>query len=103
MGADVRAGGEGVGELELLGVEHLAGDGEEARVVGALLEVQDDGPGIPPEEREKIFRPFYQARNNRTGTGIGIGLNLCRTLVDLLNGSIRADGRHDRPFGPRSL
>ncbi len=66
---------------------------------GALLEVQDDGPGIPPEEREKIFRPFYQARNNRTGTGIGIGLNLCRTLVDLLNGSIRADGRHDGRSG----
>ena len=46
MGADVRAGGEGVGELELLGVEHLAGDGEEARVVGALeavLAVADDG------------------------------------------------------------
>ena len=62
---------------------------------GVLLEVQDDGPGIPEAEREKIFRPFYQAQNNNTGAGIGIGLNLCKVLIDLLKGSIRADSRPD--------
>lgn len=69
---------------------------------GALLEVEDDGPGIPEEEQEKIFRAFYQANGNRTGKGIGIGLNLCRTLIGLLNGSItvsdRRDGRHGALF-----
>ena len=66
---------------------------------GVLIEVIDDGPGVPAEEREKIFRPFYQARNNSTGTGIGIGLNLCKTLTDLLKGTIKADARSDGKSG----
>ena len=55
------------------------------------IRVEDNGVGIPEEEREKIFRRFYQSRNgdgNRTGTGIG--LSLAKDFVDLMGGSIVA-------------
>jgi two-component system sensor histidine kinase TctE len=46
----------------------------------ALLEVEDDGSGIPPEERDKVFQRFY--RRNVQGSGAGLGLaivgEICR-------------------------
>ncbi|MCY1423107.1 Sensor histidine kinase ResE [compost metagenome] len=46
----------------------------------ALLEVEDDGSGIPPEERDKVFQRFY--RRNAQGSGAGLGLaivgEICR-------------------------
>jgi PAS domain S-box-containing protein len=50
------------------------------------LDVEDDGPGIPPEARERIFEPFFTTRSR--GTGLGLAL-VQRTLVDL-GGSIEA-------------
>jgi two-component system, OmpR family, osmolarity sensor histidine kinase EnvZ len=52
---------------------------------GAAVEVtiDDDGPGIPPEQREEVFRPFYrldQSRNSETG-GIGLGLTIARDVM----------------------
>jgi two-component system osmolarity sensor histidine kinase EnvZ len=47
------------------------------------VEVDDDGPGIPPAERENVFRPFYrldQARNTATG-GSGLGLAIARDIA----------------------
>jgi signal transduction histidine kinase len=42
-----------------------------------VLEVEDDGPGVPPELSDKIFDPFFTSRE----LGIGIGLALCRRIV----------------------
>jgi signal transduction histidine kinase len=45
--------------------------------------VDDNGPGIPPEEREKVFAPFYRlerSRNRETG-GVGLGLSVARTVA----------------------
>ncbi|GAA0878523.1 hybrid sensor histidine kinase/response regulator transcription factor [Algoriphagus jejuensis] len=54
-----------------------------------LVEVSDDGVGIPAESMEKIFSRFYQAPNNRIqNTGSGIGLSLVRDLVKLHKGEI---------------
>lgn len=57
-----------------------------------ILEVEDDGPGIPPEEREKVFERFY--RRNPGGTGAGLGLaivgEICRAhraRISLLDGA----------------
>lgn len=44
------------------------------RVIGRTLEVEDDGPGIPPEERERVFEPFYRLRPQSKGSGLGLNL-----------------------------
>jgi PAS domain S-box-containing protein len=41
---------------------------------GALLIVEDDGPGVPPDDRELIFEPFRQARGSGGGSGVGLAL-----------------------------
>lgn len=56
---------------------------------GALIEVIDNGPGIPAEIRDKVFVPFF---TTRTG-GTGIGLALSRQLVQLNGGKIGVDSR----------
>ncbi|HLD65810.1 MAG TPA: sensor histidine kinase, partial [Pseudomonas sp.] len=42
----------------------------------AVLEVEDDGPGIPPEERERVFERFYRSSVRRSVQGNGAGLGL---------------------------
>jgi signal transduction histidine kinase len=52
--------------------------------------VEDDGPGIPENERERIFDPFYRldrSRDRATG-GFGLGLSIAQKAVALHNGSI---------------
>ena len=50
---------------------------------GARLLVEDRGPGVPEEERERIFEPFYRPAGMREGTdgGIGLGLALVRQIA----------------------
>ena len=51
---------------------------------GINISFQDKGLGIPKAEQEDIFTPFYRASNTRsTTTGHGIGLSLCRRIVQL--------------------
>jgi signal transduction histidine kinase len=42
----------------------------------AILSVRDNGPGVPPEIRDKIFEPFFTTRRDQGGTGLGLAL--CR-------------------------
>ncbi len=54
------------------------------------IRVDDDGPGIPDEEKEKAFDPFYRldvARGSDSG-GFGLGLSIARGIVDLHRGRI---------------
>jgi len=56
-----------------------------AGLVGEAIEitVDDDGPGIPPDQREDVFKPFFRlegSRNPRTG-GTGLGLTIARDVV----------------------
>lgn len=53
--------------------------------------VKDEGEGIHFDEKEKIFERFYQAKNNTTIGGIGIGLSLSREFAELLNGSLNVE------------
>jgi signal transduction histidine kinase len=56
------------------------------RVTDGGFEVQDDGPGIPHEERELVFEPFYRLRPSSAGSGLG--LNLVREVVARHDGHV---------------
>ena len=58
----------------------------------ARLSVSDDGPGIPPEERERIFERFYRADRARSGQGAGLGLAIARWIAEQHRGRILAGG-----------
>jgi two-component system osmolarity sensor histidine kinase EnvZ len=62
-----------------------------AKQNGALtIAVEDDGPGIPEEEREQVFRPFYRldhARNQDSGS-TGLGLAIARDIARIHGGDI---------------
>jgi signal transduction histidine kinase len=52
------------------------------------LWVQDNGPGIPQDECEKVFRPFYRLDASRGTPGNGLGLNLVAAIADRHGGSV---------------
>jgi two-component system sensor histidine kinase KdpD len=53
----------------------------------------DRGPGIPPGEEERIFGKF--ARGDTTGSSVGLGLTICRTIIAAHGGEIWAEHRPD--------
>ncbi|HEG4394408.1 TPA: envelope stress sensor histidine kinase CpxA [Morganella morganii] len=65
---------------------------------GISIVVDDDGPGVSPEDREHIFRPFYrtdEARDRESG-GTGLGLAIVSTAISQHNGKVTAN---DSPLG----
>jgi signal transduction histidine kinase len=57
-----------------------------------VIRVRDEGPGIPPEELERVFEPFYRvesSRNRDTG-GTGLGLSIARDVAQAHGGSLVA-------------
>jgi signal transduction histidine kinase len=76
-------------------VAHLSVDTTAEQVT---LTVDDEGPGIPSEQRESILEPFVRledSRNRRTG-GAGLGLAVARSLVEAHHGTISIS---DAPAG----
>jgi len=55
------------------------------------IAVQDQGPGIEPEQREGMFERFYQPFPGDTRTGLGLGLFVCRQIAELHGGGVCAD------------
>ncbi len=56
----------------------------------ATVTVEDDGPGLPPDEVERVFEPFYRvedSRNRETG-GTGLGLPICRNILRAHGGDV---------------
>lgn len=54
----------------------------------AVLRVQDDGPGIPEAERDKVFLRFYRILGQRDSEGSGLGLSIVREISEAHGGSI---------------
>jgi signal transduction histidine kinase len=55
----------------------------------ARIEVDDTGPGVPPGMRERIFEPFVTTKD--VGEGTGLGLAVCRGVVEAAGGTIAVD------------
>jgi K+-sensing histidine kinase KdpD len=62
-----------------------------------VVEVLDEGEGIPPADLERVFEKFYRVRGgDRQRAGSGLGLAICRRFVQAMGGSIVAANREDR-------
>lgn len=68
---------------------------------GFIIEVRDEGPGIPDSEREKVFEPFYRiaSAHEIDHTGMGLGLAIARTIILAHGGTIELKDRE--PHGLR--
>jgi signal transduction histidine kinase len=61
----------------------------------AIIEIEDDGPGVQPEEIERLFEPFYRhepSRSRETG-GIGLGLAVVRSIARAHGGDVTLQNR----------
>lgn len=56
---------------------------------GLLVTISDSGPGVAPENRERIFESFYTTKGN----GLGIGLPICRSIINAHAGRLWVDAR----------
>lgn len=70
-------------------IEHGGGNGTITIAIDGTggVEVRDEGPGIPAEEHENVFEPFYRLQPQSRGAGLG--LNLARQIALLHDGTIR--------------
>jgi signal transduction histidine kinase len=77
-----------------------------------MFEVEDEGPGIPPEDMGHIFEDFFRASNVGESGGAGLGLSIAKKIVDAHEGDILVknlyypDGRTGTSFTviiPRNL
>jgi two-component system phosphate regulon sensor histidine kinase PhoR len=76
--------GGGKGEVRV----ELGRDGSDA-----VIQVSDEGPGIPPQELDRVFHRFYRVDRSRSQPGTGLGLAIAKHLVVLHGGAIRAFNR----------
>lgn len=83
---NARKHGRGVVTVEI-GRDFGCGKGD------AIVKVSDEGPGIPPQELDRVFHRFYRVDRSRSQPGTGLGLAIAKHLVALHGGSIRAYNR----------
>jgi PAS domain S-box-containing protein len=59
---------------------------------GVLITVEDSGPGIDPENADRIFNPFFTTKSQ----GMGMGLSICRSIIEAHDGRLSAHSAADR-------
>jgi PAS domain S-box-containing protein len=65
---------------------------EQGQANGVIVAVRDSGPGIDPERRERVFDAFYTTK----ASGVGMGLSICRSIIDAHGGRLWADANEPR-------
>lgn len=72
-----------------------------AKAVGDSLYffLEDRGPGLPPGDPEQFFQPFVRGQKESPISGVGLGLALCRSIIEAHGGTIRAEAA--QPSGTR--
>ncbi len=68
----------------------------ERRDAAIIVEIDDDGPGVPQDRHEDVFMPFYridESRNADAGGGVGLGLTIAQTVVHGHGGRIELANR----------
>jgi two-component system sensor histidine kinase KdpD len=71
----------------LISAQHL---GAEVRII-----IADQGPGFPPASEQKLFEKFYRASTEGSVPGAGLGLAICRSIMQAHGGAIRAANNID--------
>jgi PAS domain S-box-containing protein len=65
---------------------------EQTRSGGVLVSVRDSGPGIDPDHLDRVFQAFYTTKSS----GVGMGLSICRSIIDAHGGRLWADTNASR-------
>lgn len=97
---DLRWTAEAVGAILDNGVKYAP---ENSKIIVAAqryetyvrLDILDEGPGIPEEELSEIWKRFYRGKKNRDASGVGIGLTLCRMIVQAQKGRVLCRNRKE--------
>jgi PAS domain S-box-containing protein len=82
---------EAMGSVEA-GARELAISTEQHRTNGVLVALRDSGPGIDAKHLERIFEAFYTTK----ATGTGMGLSICRSIIDAHGGRLWAEANEPR-------
>ena len=64
-----------------------------AQRAGVQVCVADNGPGVSPEDRERIFEPYVRAGEASRAGGLGLGLAICKRIIEAHGGEIRVTDR----------
>jgi len=82
---------EAMGSVEA-GARELVISTEQTKTSGVLVAVRDSGPGIDPTHLERVFEAFYTTKSS----GTGMGLSICRSIVDAHGGRLWAEANEPR-------
>ncbi|MGA9565775.1 MAG: ATP-binding protein, partial [Candidatus Korobacteraceae bacterium] len=64
----------------------------EVEANAGMIWVIDNGPGVSPELRDKLFQPFFTTKH----TGLGMGLSICQSILESLGGRIDLKNHNGR-------
>jgi C4-dicarboxylate-specific signal transduction histidine kinase len=65
---------------------------EQTQADGVLVSVRDSGPGIDPDHLDRVFQDFYTTKSG----GVGMGLSICRSIIDAHGGRLWAEANEPR-------
>src|SRR5579872_2540531 len=85
----------------LIEISATYGHEQTKKRTGLTLYITDNGPGIPPHLVERVFDRFYQIESGheRSSSGVGLGLAICRGFIEAHGGRIWAENRTDGKTG----